>query len=194
MYFFWPQSHKKFYIHAICLHVSSPVVPVEWILPCCAQTVLIHAKEVVASAWRARSGMTGGAEHFGITELLPICLWQDHFYKWTPCRISKTMRWGVCLQKQGHLQPQTVCRGNAMTNFWVYVLFFVRRRLLRRAEQICRMLSRCHKFLSAHDRTIVIEVWASFQHRPHNSSKLNQSSAPCFVTGGCLACSEHWQN
>lgn len=36
--------------------------------------------------------------------------------------------WGVCLQKLSHLQSQTVYRGNVMTKFWVYVLFFVQKR------------------------------------------------------------------
>ena len=30
-----------------------------------------------------------------------------------------------------HLQSQTVCKGNAMTKFWFYILFFVLRRFLR---------------------------------------------------------------
>lgn len=102
--------------------------------------------------------------------------------------------WGLCLQKLGHLQSQTVFGGSAVTKFWVYVLFFVQKRFLRRAEQICRMLSRCHKFFSAYDRTTVKEVWGCFQHRPYNSSKPKQPSGPLSWQVAALACSEHWQN
>lgn len=41
----------------------------------------------------------------------------------------------MCLQKLGHLQSQTVCRGSAVTKFWVYVLFLVQKRFLRRAVE-----------------------------------------------------------
>lgn len=42
---------------------------------------MVYAKVVLAPVWRKCSGTADGAEHFGIIELLSICLWQHHLCK-----------------------------------------------------------------------------------------------------------------
>lgn len=127
MHFFCPQSHLKFFFFlyplASCYLLPMNIgcvctledllscltvlhVPVELTLCCWAQAILVHAKEVRASAWRTWLGIADGTEHAG-TVVVVLWWWQQQLCRFLAQAAQAFCSWmgyGLC-----HLQSQTGC-------------------------------------------------------------------------------------